>query len=188
MRSTCSKMNPPDPTGWGQFALWQYLFEFFCVCMHPSFPPSFPSRCATPVPLGLGGLYLCLCQLLCQLCRVMKQNSITERGEQTAAANTEMEEHHQRRTESTYSPSIIIYSLLAHSYCTAQNLYQLSQKQLKFEGLYNLYCDAVIHCKKCPEIMENVCFVDFLLVIAYFLINKTDTYDPLKHWGPGFLL
>ncbi|KAI4815320.1 hypothetical protein KUCAC02_005469, partial [Chaenocephalus aceratus] len=51
-------------------------------------------RCATPVPLNLGGLYLY--HLLCQLCRESKHNNIRERDKQTAAENRETEERHQR--------------------------------------------------------------------------------------------
>ncbi|KAF3847793.1 hypothetical protein F7725_020821, partial [Dissostichus mawsoni] len=79
----------------------------FCPCAWQTFSSTHPPppqssvtpwththRCAKPVPLNLGGLYLY--HLLCQLCRESKQNNIRERDKQTAAENREMEERHQR--------------------------------------------------------------------------------------------
>lgn len=143
---TCSKKNLPDTTEQNHFALWQHIFEFTCVCL----PPVFPPRCATPMPLDLGGLYLCLRQLLCQLCRVSKQNSITERDEQTAAADRETEEQHQRSAESTYMPSIIIY-LLARLFCSLLSRREHLNLELR---LCNLFCSHTLKiCLTATEIV-----------------------------------
>lgn len=128
-----------------------YFDALVCVCESMLHPP--PTRCARPLPLNSGGLYLCLCQLLCQLCKVRKQSSITERDEQAAAANRE--EHHQRSAETACTASIIIYLLF-----TAKTL--LSVRDLKLDAVYT----CTVHTEK-----KN-CFVSTQYKLLYHLGAK----------------
>ncbi|CAB1453476.1 unnamed protein product [Pleuronectes platessa] len=73
---------------------------FMQHCQYPAL-----MRHNSALPLHLGGLYLCSCQLLCQMCMVEKQKSFPERDKLASAANRE--EHDQSRAGSTYNTSVI---------------------------------------------------------------------------------